>query len=154
MRIRDMIPATQHRVEQSTSHVARERIRSRIEKNVAAYAGAPPEVIERRIDELDKEWDIERALESNAAGVILSGLVLGTFVHRRWLALSGVAAAFLLQHALQGWCPPLPIFRRLGVRTASEIDEEREALRILRGDYQRTGSPCEALAQVRTEKRL
>jgi hypothetical protein len=45
-------------------------------------------------------------------------------------------ATFLLQHALQGWCPPVPLFRSLGVRTASEIDEERYALKALRGDFE------------------
>jgi hypothetical protein len=29
----------------------------------------------------------------------------------------------------------VPLFRRLGVRTASEIDEERYALKALRGDF-------------------
>jgi hypothetical protein len=43
--------------------------------------------------------------------------------------------AFLFQHAVQGWCPPLPILRRLGFRTASEIDTERYALKALRGDF-------------------
>lgn len=34
----------------------------------------------------------------------------------------------LLQHGLQGWCPPLPVLRRLGVRTRGEIDREKYAL--------------------------
>jgi hypothetical protein len=29
----------------------------------------------------------------------------------------------------------VPLFRRLGFRTASEIDEERYALKALRGDF-------------------
>ena len=60
---------------------------------------------------------------------------MGAIVSRKWFALPGVVAGFLLQHALQGWCPPLPIFRRLGVRTQSEIDHERYALKALRGDF-------------------
>jgi len=35
---------------------------------------------------------------------------------------------FLLQHGMQGWCPPLPILRRLGVRTRGEIDREKYEL--------------------------
>ena len=31
--------------------------------------------------------------------------------------------------------PPVPILRRLGVRTAREIDIERYALKALRGDF-------------------
>jgi hypothetical protein len=42
---------------------------------------------------------------------------------------------FFLQHALQGWCPPLPIFRKLGYRTKDEIAKEKYALKLLRGDF-------------------
>ena len=31
----------------------------------------------------------------------------------------------------------MPVFRRLGVRTAGEIDRERYALKALRGDFDR-----------------
>jgi hypothetical protein len=31
----------------------------------------------------------------------------------------------------------VPVFRRLGVRTAGEIDRERYALKALRGDFDR-----------------
>ncbi|MGZ9034440.1 MAG: hypothetical protein ACXW25_08545 [Rhodospirillales bacterium] len=80
-------------------------------------------------------WDIERALEANAAGVSLLGLMLAITVDRKWLALPAAVAGFLMQHALQGWCPPIELFRRLGVRTAREIARERYALKALRGDF-------------------
>jgi hypothetical protein len=107
--------------------------------------------VERRLEELDREWDIERTLEANAAAVSLFGVVLGASVGRRWLILPGFVAGFLLQHALQGWCPPVPLFRRLGVRTASEIAEERYALKALRGDFEnvRADDAEEALAAAR-----
>ncbi len=35
----------------------------------------------------------------------------------------------------QGWCPPVPILRRLGFRTSFEIEQERQALKLIRGDY-------------------
>jgi hypothetical protein len=41
----------------------------------------------------------------------------------------------LLLHAVQGWCPPVPLFRRLGFRTSAEIHQERYALKALRGDF-------------------
>ena len=47
---------------------------------------------------------------------------------------------FLLQHALQGWCPPLPLLRRLGVRTQAEIERERYALKAIRGDFAGVGT--------------
>ena len=43
----------------------------------------------------------------------------------------------MIQHVLKGWCPPLVLLRRLGFRTAAEINRERMALKILRGDFAR-----------------
>lgn len=92
--------------------------------------------ISERIDELDREWDIERALQANAAALGLGGLILGAAANKKWLALPGVVLPFLLQHAVQGWCPPVPLFRRLGYRTRQEIDREKYALKDLRGDFE------------------
>lgn len=61
----------------------------------------------------------------------LAGVALGAFVDRRFLLLPAAVCLFLMQHALQGWCPPVPILRRLGFRTAREIFEERLALKSL-----------------------
>jgi len=48
--------------------------------------------------------------------------------------------SFLFQHAVQGWCPPVPVFRRMGVRTRKEIDREKYALKALRGDFDGLGA--------------
>ena len=130
-----MLPSTTARVPLHTSECSNEAIRRQTEENVAHVAAAGPEAIARRLRELDREWDIERTLEANAASVALIGLGLGTFVNRRFYLLPGLVCGFLLQHALQGWCPPVPLFRHLGFRTSSEIDHERYALKALRGDF-------------------
>ena len=70
-----------------------------------------------------------------APSLSLAGIALAAFCDRRWLALPVVVQSFFLQHAVQGWCPPVPILRELGVRTQSEIDQERYALKALRGDF-------------------
>lgn len=128
------LPRTTDRVSANTAEEINRRIRRETEGRIAYFADHPGE-IERRLDELDREWDIERTLEANAATLGLVGVVLGATVDRRFLALPAAVTAFLLQHALQGWCPPVPVFRRMGVRTATEIDEERYALKYLRGDF-------------------
>ncbi|MGA3402870.1 MAG: hypothetical protein ABSC95_26975 [Acetobacteraceae bacterium] len=110
------------------------RIRRRIEQNIHYYA-MHPEEIDARLAELDREWDIERVLEANAASIALGGMLLGLFRHRGFLAVPLVAAGFLLQHALQGSCGPVRLLRRRGVRTAVEIASERAALKSLRGDF-------------------
>jgi hypothetical protein len=129
------LPGTAGRIERHTPKHVNERIYRDMRKRVAECYAMSDEEIDDRIRELEQEWDIERTLEANTAAVGLTGLVLGTFVHRRWYLLSAAAAGFLLQQALQGWSPPLPFLRRRGVRTAREIYEEITALRALRGDF-------------------
>jgi hypothetical protein len=121
-------------VRRSPRHV-NESIRARAEERITRAAEAGPHALDARIAELDREWDIERAVEANAATLALAGLGLGLLVNRRFLALPVVVAGFLLQHAVQGWCPPVSILRRLGFRTVPEIDHERYALKALRGDF-------------------
>ena len=130
-----MLPSTVSRVPAHTEAEINERIRQQTEENIARYRNAGSAAIDRRLQELDAEWDIERTLEANAATASLIGLTLGATVDRRWFAFPAIVTGFLLQHALQGWCPPLPVFRRMGFRTSYEIDYERYALKILRGDF-------------------
>lgn len=130
-----MLPATNARVPMHTAEERNREIREQIRRNVERTAAEGPAAIDRRLAELDREWDIERTLETNAATLALTGSILAATVDRRWIALPMAVSAFLLQHALQGWCPPIPVIRRLGVRTAGEIAEERYALKALRGDF-------------------
>jgi hypothetical protein len=132
-----MFPTTVDRVPLHSSVAANERIRRQTEQSITRLRHAGPTAIQRRLDELDAEWDVERVLEANAASAVLIGTGLGASVNRRWFALPAIVGAFLLQHAVQGWCPPLPVFRRMGFRTAAEIDRERFALKALRGDFDR-----------------
>lgn len=137
-------PGTDERVPRHTHRRANARIHAQTVENLLRYVGAPAEVIEGRIVELRREWDIERTLEANAATVALVGAALGATVDRRFFALPAVVATFLLQHAVQGWCPPLPVFRRFGIRTSAEIHSEIVALRMLRGDFGVRSSDAEA----------
>jgi len=127
-----MSSSTADRVPSHTADHVNRRIRQRTRENVERAALGGHYEIERRLAELDEEWDIERTLAANAASAVLAGCALGVFFDRRFFALPALVGTFLLQHALQGWCPPLPLLRRLGVRTAGEIEEERCALRAMR----------------------
>lgn len=129
-----MLPATARRVEERTSAMTNARIRQAIERSVI-YHAQRPDKIDARLEQLEREWDIERVLELSSSTLALTGLTLALMRDRRWLALPIGVCAFMLQHALQGWCPPLPLLRRMGFRTAVEIDQERYALKALRGDF-------------------
>lgn len=128
------IQRTAARVEKHTDEMVNARIHRQTEANVAYYARRLDE-IEQRLNELDQEWDVERAIEANAACLMLFGLGLGIF-WKKALVLPMVVGSFLLQHAIQGWCPPVPVLRRMGVRTQREINQERYALKALRGDFE------------------
>jgi hypothetical protein len=128
------IPKSTKRVQRHTSELIKERIRKNIKLSIIVH-GESSAAIKARLRELDYEWDIERAIEANAAAFSLLGLGLASTINKRWLALPIAVAAFLMQHAVQGWCPPVPVLRRLGFRTTYEIDQERYALKVLRGDF-------------------
>jgi hypothetical protein len=139
-----MLAETAHRAEANTPDSINERIRRDTEASIERTTALGAAAIERRLRMLDNEWDTERTLETLAASFTLSGLTLGVMVHRNWLVLPGVVAAFLLQHAIQGFCPPLLAIRALGIRTSREIDEERVALKAARGDF--AGSEVRAMS--------
>ena len=122
-RIRDHTPPrVNRRIDQKTA--------ADLERLLAGDAMA----ISRRFDELDREWDIDRAV---MAVLSLVGGANALFSLRRWLAgqkpgrsaaFLGIQLAFLFHHARSGWCPPVSVLRRLGFRTRMEIEEEKRAL--------------------------
>lgn len=141
-----MFPATTARIQLNTANEINARIRRQTLINIRRFSSAGPDTIDQRLRELDAEWDIERCLETAAPSLTLLGMSLGLGVSKKFFVLPFLVQSFLLFHALQGWCPPVPFLRRLGVRTASEIDEERYALKALRGDF--TGTETSDVGRV------
>jgi len=123
------------RVRAHTSSAVNDRIDRDTVQRLREYSARDRDATARHLRKLDREWDIERVLEINAAAFGLAGLALGIVHDRRWLALSAVVFSFLGVHAVHGWCPPVPVFRRMGVRTRREIERERYALKAMRGDF-------------------
>ncbi|OLS35468.1 hypothetical protein BTR22_15310 [Alkalihalophilus pseudofirmus] len=130
--MREILPNTTERVAEHTSNKVNNEIQEQMRRNIEYYRTKSPDEIDRRLEELDAEWDTERVLEANASSIILLATSLGLTVNRKWHLLSGVVGGFLLQHALQGWCPPLSIIRRLGIRTPYEINQEKKALKEIK----------------------
>lgn len=126
---------TKERVRSSTSPSQNEKIDRETKVNLAQYKDLDSGAIQRRIKELDKKWDIERTLMFNAATLSLTGAMLAIFVNRKWAIMPAVVTSFLIQHSLQGWCPPLPLFRMMGIKSREELDREKYALKALRGDF-------------------
>lgn len=143
-----METAVESRVRKNTPTKQNIKIDNLIRENIAKYQGSD-EQIAQRIRALDKKWDIERTLEINMSTLALTGLALSVFVDKRWAILPGVVLGFFVQHALQGWCPPLPAFRAAKVRTRKEIDQEKYALKALRGDFNNITNAEEAFLAVK-----
>jgi hypothetical protein len=123
-------------------------INQRIDQETIAriwdYSSKARVEISRRIAELDREWDLERSLQVSTSTLILSGLLWGMAARRlAWLLIPAAATASLLQHSILGWSPQGTFFRRFGVRTRREIEAEKNALKMLRGDFDVIRSICE-----------
>ncbi|WP_050615097.1 YgaP family membrane protein [Bacillus testis] len=119
---------TATRVERSSQDYINDEIQEEIERRIDFYKTKDKKEILDRISQLDKEWDTERVLETNASSLVIAGSILAMTVNKKWAIMPAVVGSFLLQHALQGWCPPLAIIRRAKVRTSNEINQERRAL--------------------------
>ncbi|CAM3906582.1 YgaP-like transmembrane domain [Mesobacillus zeae] len=123
-----LLPPMTEKVNMNTAPYINRSIQKRIDKSLVYYRKQNTSEIRKRLTELDLEWDTERVLKANLASVVLLSSILGLRKSKKWMILSGIASGFMIQHSLQGWCPPLSLIRRLNVRTASEINEERDAL--------------------------
>ncbi|MFL6623047.1 MAG: AtpZ/AtpI family protein [Sulfurifustis sp.] len=149
-----LLPATATRVPHSTNAEVNTLIRTRADARVALLEGGRRVEFEARLAELAREWDIERVLQANAAALVIIGTLLGYRFDRRFLLLPFAVLGFFAQHALFGWCPPVPLFRRRGVRTVREIERERYAVKALRGDFDSVVLPRTASAERRVRAAL
>jgi hypothetical protein len=116
-----------------------------VRERLARVAGDPG-ALGHRVGALRRESDVERLLEGNASTLVVAGSALALLVDRRFALVPLVVGGFLLQHAVQGWCPPLGVLRRLGARTRQEIDRELIAAKALRGDFAEVRDAPGALA--------
>jgi hypothetical protein len=120
-------PRADDRVRRHTSSAVNARIDKKTNATLERTAREGRDGIIVRLKELDREWDVNRALLANFAIVGAIAHELGRS-HRGWRNVFRAQLGFLLLHAIAGWSPPLPIIRRLGFRTGKEIAAERAAL--------------------------
>jgi hypothetical protein len=98
-------------------------IERQIEENIAYYRVGSKTEINERLDELDREWDVERTVDLNTAAVVLTGVILSATVSKKWLFLPALAAGFLARFAMQNGST---LFG--GMRTRAEITREKTGL--------------------------
>ena len=125
----------EERVRENSATKINYTIDKEIKESIEFHSGQGRQVLNNRIETLNKEWDVERALELQISATALTGIALTAALNKKWLIFPAVVIGFFIQHAIQGWCPPLPVYRKLGFRTTKEIERERYALKVLRGDF-------------------
>jgi len=133
--MKNILPSTTERVAVYTNPEMNEMIRSMTQENLVCMEDAEEEELTRRIQKLNAEWDMERYVEAKAAMCIMGCSLLGIAKNKFWSLLTLVTGTFLLQHALLGWCPSAPVMRKMGIRTAEEINQEKMVLKMLRKDF-------------------
>jgi hypothetical protein len=129
----------QDQQQRASTQRADERIRRRTEASLA-YHRDNPEQIPQRLDELDAEWDLERALATGASGLTLASLLFSVLRGGKWLLLGLGVQGFVMQHALGRRSAPIEFLRNLGLRTRHEVEEERRQLESMLED---AGGPDE-----------
>jgi len=121
-------PRRVDRVRDRTPASVLARIDRKTATRVFAAARQGPEAIQARLNELDREWDIDRSLALGFLAVTALTEELGRRRFRRAMYAFRIQQLAFGMHALLGWSPPTALLRRLGVRTQKEIDAERGVL--------------------------
>jgi hypothetical protein len=102
---------------------------SHLDRRAAAGADAAT-----RLRRIETEIDQEQALQFGAAAIGFVGAILSLTLSSAFALLPAFAIATLAQYLVQGWCPPLALLARLGLRSSAEIDSERYALMASLGE--------------------
>jgi len=108
---------------------------STLEARLACLADAGPQAITDRLTQLEREWSAGRMTKAAIGVLIVLGLGLTGLAGPWWLILPAVGGFFLLQYLFsrQSWLGAT--FREMGFRSGADIDQEKFALRALRGDF-------------------
>jgi hypothetical protein len=137
------------RIRANTSQTVNDRLDNMTKARLRESTRDPEGTLVQRLGDVRREWDFERVLETESSLMALTGLALAVALDKRFLLIPGFVSGMVLLHAVQGWYPLLPVFRRLGIRSQEEIDGEQFALKSLRGDF--AGIEAEGDAASRAE---
>src|SRR5262245_18170305 len=105
-----------------------------LEQRLACLADAGPQAIEDRLCELDREWTAGRVTKAVIGVMIITGFALTALLDPWWLILPAIGGAFLLQYLFTRTSWLGKVFHEMGYRTGFEVDQEKMALKVLRGD--------------------
>jgi hypothetical protein len=113
-RIRVDSPRARRRQPRPKRVAARRSIRSRVRSTARVFG--------RRLDDLNRDVELQRKLRAGAPAVALGGALLGIFVNRWFFAIPIGVAGVLLQRPVRKWVPRILWVARVvrGYRAARE----------------------------------
>lgn len=106
-----------------------------VKDSVRFYGSLGRAALDERLRALEEEPDLESVTAMALAGAGILGLVLGFLGSRLWRMFAWLSLPLLFAHARDGLKGPGDFLKTLGLRSRREIQEERFALKILRGDF-------------------
>lgn len=102
---------------------------------VSCVAEQGTQAITDRLAQLEREWTTGRLVKATTGVALMAGLALTALGNPWWLLLVAAAGVILVQY----WFFPhswlAEGYQRLGFRSGGQIEDERLALRVLRGDF-------------------
>ena len=106
-----------------------------LSNRIVAIAERGPLAVNQRLTELEREWTAGRMVKAVTGAMLVVGIALGGFLHPYWLLLTALAGAVLVQDWFFRSSTLGELFHSFGYRSGAEIEDERLALRVLRGDF-------------------
>jgi len=94
-----------------------------------------PLAVNQRLTELEREWTAGRMVKATTGLMLVVGIACGGFLHPYWLLLTALAGAVLMQYLFFRRSSLGQLFHWSGFRSGADIEDERLALRVLRGDF-------------------
>lgn len=107
-----------------------------VKDSVRFYGSLGPAALSERLRALDEEPDLETVTSLALAGAGTAGLIFGFLGSRLWRLLAWISLPLLFEHARGNLQAPAHFLKSLGLRSRREIQDERNALKSLRGDFQ------------------
>jgi len=119
------------------------RDHDKLEQRLACLADAGLPAIADRLDQLEREWSSGRMTKATVGVLIVVGLALTAALSPWWLILPAIGGVFLLQYCFMRTSWLGATFREMGFRAGADIDQEKFALRTLRGDFRHLSTVLE-----------
>ncbi len=115
-------------------------MKPKIEHRLHQVLDQGPIAIDKRLVHLSNKWTVGRISKVLIGLIIIVGLILGQALSPWWLILPYLGAICLLQYVFFPTSPLENLLKQFGLRTGSDITQEKVALKTLRGDFQEVPS--------------